>query len=95
MSGFVNPLGLRRADGFAQRTADIKRWTRDILSLGDDVVVSVSELACSEPGCPPRHTVILIMPPEMTTWHCEVQKPIMDIARSDVATVLAVNAAGR
>jgi hypothetical protein len=38
----------------------IKKWTREILRLDDDAVVTVSELACADPGCPLIETVIAV-----------------------------------
>jgi len=35
----------------------VKRWTREFLKLDDEAVVTVSELACSDPGCPLIETV--------------------------------------
>ena len=36
----------------------IKRWTREALGLASDDVVTVSEVACVDPGCPLVETVI-------------------------------------
>lgn len=41
-------------------TLAIKQWTRDILRLDDDAVITVSELACTDPGCPLIETVIAV-----------------------------------
>lgn len=42
-------------------TQEIKKWVRDIFQLSEDITVMVTELQCSEPGCPPLETVIAIM----------------------------------
>lgn len=38
----------------------IKQWAREILRLDDDAVITVSELACADPGCPLVETVIAV-----------------------------------
>lgn len=38
----------------------IKRWTRETLRLSADVVVTVSEIACVDPGCPLMETAIAV-----------------------------------
>ena len=38
----------------------IKRWARETLRLGDDDVVTVSELACLDAGCPLVETVVAV-----------------------------------
>lgn len=41
-------------------TAAVKRWTHELLQLTDDDVVTVSELACVDPGCPLVETVVTV-----------------------------------
>ena len=41
-------------------TFTVKQWTRDFLKLDDEAVVSVSELACLDVGCPLVETVIAV-----------------------------------
>src|SRR5690606_29663987 len=47
-------------------------------------VVSVSELACHVPGCPPKETVILVMHGTETV-QASVHKPMKDVTENDVA----------
>jgi hypothetical protein len=44
-------------------SARIKAWVRETLALPDDAVVTVSEIACTDPACPGLETVILVMRP--------------------------------
>ncbi|AFY70980.1 hypothetical protein Pse7367_2725 [Thalassoporum mexicanum PCC 7367] len=39
----------------------IKTWTYAHLQLTRETPISVSQLRCSEPGCPPLETVIAVM----------------------------------
>ena len=67
----------------------IKAWARASLALPPDVVLSVTELACSAEGCPPRETVILVMPPGERPKKYSVHKAIPDVADSDIAACVA------
>jgi hypothetical protein len=52
-----------------EHTKAVKRWTHEYLRLPDDAVVSVSEFACSDPGCPLLETVIVVFDAGTTrTW---------------------------
>ena len=53
----------------------------------DDVTVMVTELACTEPGCPPRETVIALMRPGAPRQH-KIHKPLAEVTAADVATML-------
>lgn len=61
----------------------VTQWTRLRFSLEDDVVVLVSELACSQPGCPPLETVIAF-------WvggnrhHYKIFKPVEGVVEDDL-----------
>lgn len=50
---------------------------RTTLSLPEDTTVTVSQLSCREPGCPPLETVIAILddPPRRWTIH----RPLAEI----------------
>ncbi len=41
-------------------SAAIKRWTRAILKLDTEATITVSELACRDPGCPLLETVVTV-----------------------------------
>src|ERR1700741_3660775 len=43
------------------RRSEFQAWVRRVLNLEDDAVVMISELRCSEPGCPPLETVIAVL----------------------------------
>ena len=45
----------------AERVATLKRWVASALELPESTSVLVTELACSEPGCPPLETVIAVL----------------------------------
>lgn len=84
MSGLANPFSRQRPPGFSERLAEIKAWTRIALALGDEIVVSVNELACSQPDCPPKETVILVLPKATHPLKFSVHKSLLDIVASDI-----------
>lgn len=84
---FVNPLA-RGATGVINRARAIKQWTREQLALPDDVVVSVNELACHLPGCPPKETVVLVMCDGQTT-QTSIHKAIEHVTEEDIAAAFS------
>ena len=59
------------APGRGAQAAHIAQLVRTILKLPDDVAVTVQQLTCREPGCPPVETVIAVLaaPPRRWTLH--------------------------
>jgi len=69
-------------------TEAMKRWTREILRLGDDAVVTVSELACVDRGCPLVETVIAVFSGDGTrAWR--FTRPRVAVTKLMVAQTLA------
>lgn len=66
----------------------IKRWTRELLSLDAGEVVSVTEMRCSEPGCPDIETVIGIPKPGGSLRTLKIAKKLCRVRRSDIALLL-------
>lgn len=81
-AAFVNPLQ-RRAPGLVEQARAIKQWTRACLELAEETVVSVNELACHLPGCPPKETVILVMNAERTL-QASIHKALTEVAEADI-----------
>lgn len=70
----------------AQRAAlaRVKAWTQARFKLGEDVVVSVAELACTLPGCPPVDTVVAFWTAPDRRHHFRVFKPAVDVTEDDL-----------
>lgn len=84
----TNPLAryrLGRNPGIPAAVAAIKTWTRSCLGLGEETAVSVNELACSQVGCPPRETVVLVLRTDAPALRISIHKAIADIGEPDVA----------
>ena len=83
----ANPLARSGSTVIASARA-VKQWTRGLLALGEDDVVSVNELSCALPDCPPKETVILVMPYRKATMKISIHMAMREITRDDVAIAL-------
>jgi len=78
-----------RTPGDPQHIAAVKRWAADAFQLTEETTVMVTELRCTEPGCPPLETVIALLHPQAGTRQHKVQKALCDITRDDVLALTA------
>ncbi|MEL6401262.1 MAG: hypothetical protein AAFR26_19645 [Cyanobacteria bacterium J06626_4] len=60
----------------------LKTWIYDLLQLDPEVSISVSQLQCKEPGCPPIETVINILSQPVQQY--KIHKALDDIEQIDV-----------
>lgn len=80
-----------RGDEEARRAGirRVRAWTEQRLGReADGATVFVAELACAEPGCPPRETVIVISYAGRRTQH-RVHAPAADVTEEQVAALLS------
>ncbi len=66
----------------------VKQWTRDFLKLDDEAVISISELACQDPGCPLVETVIAVFE-EGRTRKWKLTRPKVAITKTMIYQTLA------
>jgi hypothetical protein len=71
------------------RTTEIKAWTTEALGLTDDVAVMVTELRCTEPGCPPLETIVAVLGGDGPTRQYKIHKRLDDVTREDVRAISA------
>ncbi|MEU9444199.1 hypothetical protein AB0D42_25530 [Streptomyces sp. NPDC048304] len=63
---------------------------RALLGLDDDTAVLIRRLACTEPGCPPLETVVVMLPMEGAARRWTLHRPADQITEDDLrATLLA------
>jgi hypothetical protein len=62
----------------------IKEWAHEALPISTEATVSVMELECREPGCPPLETVIVALDASSETRQWKIHKSMPEITRSDV-----------
>ena len=84
MSSSANSKDRDGSVSLPEMAAAIQFWTRQILALPEDTVVSVSEFSCGKPTCPNQHTAIFVMSQEGVTRKISVHKPLADISEFDV-----------
>jgi nitrate reductase delta subunit len=68
------------------RTADQERvlgWTRERFKLDEEETIMVSELPCSDPGCPPVETHVVFWT-QAGRQHFKVYKPLAEVAADDL-----------
>ena len=68
----------------ANTVRNLKKIVAEQFELPDDTTLSVAELNCHEPGCPPTETVITARSPDGTTTDWRVAKAIADIQETDI-----------
>src|ERR1700752_3931092 len=78
MLGFTN----KSPDHFAALDR-VRAWTRARFSLPDEVVITVAEVACAVPGCPPLETVIAFWTTPDRRHHLKVFKPVAEVLEDD------------
>lgn len=85
-ASFVNPLA-RTSPRLVAKARAIKDWTRVALNLAEDAVVSVNELTCHVPGCPPKETVVLVMQ-QGRSIQISIHKAVFDLVEDDLKRAL-------
>jgi len=78
----------------ADRSAEQERvlgWTRERFKLDEDETIMVSELPCSDPGCPPVETHVVFWTPA-GRQHFKVYKPLAEVAADDLLDWRALEA---
>jgi hypothetical protein len=72
-----------------RRAGDITALVRSTLQIPEDVAVTVQQLSCREPGCPPVETVIAVLGTQPRRW--TIHRPLAEIDDAAVEDVLAHN----
>jgi hypothetical protein len=76
-----------RSKGDPGRIAAIKEWAIEVFRLPADASVLVTELRCSEPGCPPLETVIALLDTPGKPRQFKIHKACADVSFADVLQV--------
>lgn len=86
LDGFLGRSPLRDP-ARGRRAGDIAALVRSTLQIPDDVAVTVQQLSCREPGCPPVETAIAVLGTPSRQW--TIHRPLAEIDDAAVADVLA------
>ncbi|MDF5721417.1 MAG: hypothetical protein PUP91_13250 [Rhizonema sp. PD37] len=66
-----------------EQTKQVKEWIYQALKIDESIPISLSQLQCTEPGCPPIETVIAVMRNPIQQY--KVHKPIAEIEFTDIS----------
>lgn len=69
--------------------AALKTRVIEAIGLGPDDTVAVNEIACADPGCPDRETIVLVMRSGEPTQAFRIRKAIDAIQADDVLALVA------
>jgi hypothetical protein len=61
----------------------LEEWTRERFRLPEEATVSVSEIACPLPGCPPMETVVAFWIAEQR-YQFKLFKPLAEVVVDDL-----------
>jgi hypothetical protein len=70
-------------------TLAIKRWTREVLKLGEDIAVTVSEIPCVDAGCPLVETTIAVFPTGTAPRQWKLTRPRVAVTKMMIQQTLA------
>ena len=65
----------------------IKNLIKQKLGLPETTIVSVVELACHEPGCPPTETIITAHAEDSSKQNWRINNPISEISDNDISII--------
>lgn len=82
----MNLFRQQRPSANPEHIQQIKTWVSEILDLTSDASISISQLQCHEPGCPPIETVIAVMTQPTQTF--KIHAAADDVDRETVARAL-------
>lgn len=90
MTARTNPLA-RSGSAIVSQARLLKQWTRDLLCLSEDDIVSVNELSCALPDCPPKETVILVLSASGESRQLSFHKALLEVERDDILRAIAAD----
>lgn len=65
----------------------VKEWVRSALQLSDEYGILVTELKCTEPGCPPIETVVAVLQPDGKQHQQKIHRASSEITESDAREI--------
>jgi len=69
-----------------EQTRQVKEWIYQALKLDEEIPISLSQLQCTEPNCPPLETVIAVMKNPVEQY--KIHKPIAEIEYTDITELI-------
>jgi hypothetical protein len=78
-------LGKQYQKASSLAIGQIKQWIYQALEIDDEISISLSQLQCTEPGCPPIETVINVMTNPVQQY--KIHKSIAEIEYTDISSL--------
>mgnify|MGYP006061977743 FL=1 len=63
---------------------DLKQLVLKKFNLPESAILSIAELSCHEPGCPPTETVITARETDGRVTNWRIHKPINEVQKVDI-----------
>lgn len=79
-------FGKKSQKANSQEIKQVKEWIYQAFQLDEEVSISLSQLECTEPGCPPIETVINLMTNPVQQY--KIHKSIAEIDYSDISKLV-------
>ena len=74
----------KKSPGLSAEQERVRTWTREHFNLTDDETIMVSELPCSDPGCPPVETHLVFWTQAGQRQQFKVFKPLAEVVPDDL-----------
>ena len=72
-----------------RQLGQVKSWVSQAFNLSEDVSVMITQLQCTEEGCPPVETVIAIMETPGKPQQYKIHKPLAEVKQTDIVSLTA------
>ncbi len=79
-------FGKQKPKANIEQIRQVKEWIYKAFQLDEEISVSLSQLQCTEAGCPPIETVIAVM--SNPTQQYKIHKSIAEIEYQDIAQLV-------
>ncbi|HEY9709498.1 MAG TPA: hypothetical protein V6D48_14940 [Oculatellaceae cyanobacterium] len=66
-----------------EKIRQIKTWIYELLEIDSEISISISQLRCIEPGCPPIETIIAVMTSPVQKY--TIHKSITELEHTDIS----------
>lgn len=82
----MNLFSQNRPRATSEQIQQIKSWVYRILEVDPEIPLSISQLTCKEPGCPPIETVIAVLTDPVQQY--KIHKSINEIDEADICQLI-------
>ena len=72
-----------------RQLVQVKSWVSQAFDLSEDISVMITQLQCTEEGCPPIETVIVIMETPGKPQQYKIHKPLVEVKQTDIVSLTA------